>query len=197
VRGEGETVEVAYHGKVVARLVPVRERELAGRIGRGLADASAAEVARTWPPGVSAVDAVREQRRPVMASTRASGWGKSCRPTPATPLFAPGWKRRSPAGGARGSVDRAARGSRCGWSAVRRGRRRRTRRGVPALRPRHAGFAVDAGLGADPARVAARLGLRGAGAVDVATARRLGLALVTVDDELAARPRGLVPVVQP
>jgi hypothetical protein len=52
--------------------------------------------------------------------------------------------------------------------------------------------AVDAGLSGD----AARLGLCGVGAVDAATPRRLASALVTVDDELAERARGFVPIVQ-
>jgi prevent-host-death family protein len=66
VREEGETVDVTYRGRVVARIVPVDpprpdpeelERWLEGhrRLGE--------EISKVWPKGVSAVDAVREQRR--------------------------------------------------------------------------------------------------------------------------------------
>jgi predicted nucleic acid-binding protein len=64
---------------------------------------------------------------------------------------------------------------------------------VPGLRV----VAVDVGLGTEAAQAAARLGLRGADAVYAATARRLAVALVTLDDELAERARGFVPVVRP
>jgi len=65
VREQGESFEVTYHGRVVARLVPVTQTrsetslsEFWDRWGK-LSDAVSAE----WPAGVSAVDAVREERR--------------------------------------------------------------------------------------------------------------------------------------
>jgi prevent-host-death family protein len=66
VRDDGETIEVTYHGRVVARLVPVREPDAPAAspaAWRAQADALAARIARAWPGDVSAVEAVREQRR--------------------------------------------------------------------------------------------------------------------------------------
>ncbi len=64
----GEIIEVTNRGRVVARLVPERRRLTAAEkatVARVWADMDelAAEVGAHWPPGVSAVDAVREQRR--------------------------------------------------------------------------------------------------------------------------------------
>lgn len=66
VREEGAAYEVTYHGRVVARLVPVR-----GEADDSRADANywaewealATEIGRAAPAEVSAVDAVRKQRR--------------------------------------------------------------------------------------------------------------------------------------
>ena len=66
VRDQGETVDVTHRGRVIARLVPAERpqptpEELAAfweewdRVG--------AEISKGWPEGVSAVEAVREQRR--------------------------------------------------------------------------------------------------------------------------------------
>ncbi len=65
VREKGDVYEVTYRGRVVARLVP------ASQPGSGVAlpeiwaewDKLAREVSARWPKGVSAVEAVREQRR--------------------------------------------------------------------------------------------------------------------------------------
>ncbi len=66
VREEGESFTVTYRGRAVARLVPVDRAE------RGPADLSgvwtemdrlAGEIGASWPEGVSASDAVGEQRR--------------------------------------------------------------------------------------------------------------------------------------
>ena len=65
VREEGEVFEIAYHGRVIARVVPVTQPE---------PDASSSDfwdrwdqlgiaIGARWPDGVSAIDAVREQRR--------------------------------------------------------------------------------------------------------------------------------------
>jgi prevent-host-death family protein len=66
VRDDGETIEVTYHGRVVARLVPVRDPDepaASASAWRAQADALAVRIGRAWPADVSAVEAVREQRR--------------------------------------------------------------------------------------------------------------------------------------
>ncbi len=67
VREEGAEYQVAYHGKVIARLVPVAaahpaENEELEAIWTDL-DELAIEISARWPEGVSAVEAVREARR--------------------------------------------------------------------------------------------------------------------------------------
>ena len=66
VREGRETIDVTYRGKVVARLVPVEQ------IGTDTGDFAhfwanmdrlAAEIGARWPEGLSAADAVSEQRR--------------------------------------------------------------------------------------------------------------------------------------
>ncbi len=67
VRDRGEPVDVTFRGEVVARLVPV------GRRGRTRSHRTAAvwaeidrlaeEISARWPKGVTAADAVAEQRR--------------------------------------------------------------------------------------------------------------------------------------
>lgn len=81
VRDEGETIEIAEHGQVFARLVPVpvvpkrepdteadadplddvRPRDPAETLAA--IDRLAKEIAKTWPMGVSATDAVNDVRR--------------------------------------------------------------------------------------------------------------------------------------
>lgn len=67
VREGRETIEVTYHGKVVARLVPVEEPKIdnSAEIAAVWAemDRLAAEIGARCPVGVSATDAVREGRR--------------------------------------------------------------------------------------------------------------------------------------
>jgi prevent-host-death family protein len=69
VREKGEAVEISHRGKVVARIVPVKPRRLpASTRARVRAvweeiDRVAEEISARWPKGVSAVRAVREQRR--------------------------------------------------------------------------------------------------------------------------------------
>lgn len=66
VREQKETFTVTYRGRPVARLVPVED---AGKDRvKALAtwaemDDLAREIGALWPKGVSAVEAVREQRR--------------------------------------------------------------------------------------------------------------------------------------
>ena len=61
VREKHESVDVTYRGRVVARIVPVRE----GVEDDAWADLDALrkEIAARWPAGVSAVDAVNDVRR--------------------------------------------------------------------------------------------------------------------------------------
>jgi antitoxin (DNA-binding transcriptional repressor) of toxin-antitoxin stability system len=66
LREEREPIAVTYRGRVVARLVPVEPRADAEvDVTAFLTDLDrlAAEIGAHWPAGVSAVDAVREQRR--------------------------------------------------------------------------------------------------------------------------------------
>ncbi len=64
----GEIIEVTNRGRVVARLVPERRRLAAAEkatVSGVWADMDelAYEIGAHWPNGLSAVDAVREQRR--------------------------------------------------------------------------------------------------------------------------------------
>ena len=69
VREGRETIAVTYRGKVVARLVPVEEPAVVqvdqvefARIWADM-DRLVAEIGARWPEGLSAADAVSEQRR--------------------------------------------------------------------------------------------------------------------------------------
>jgi prevent-host-death family protein len=70
VRESGEPVDITVRGQVVARLEPTPVAKSSRRMTaeelveywREL-DELAEEISRNWPEGVSAVDAVREQRR--------------------------------------------------------------------------------------------------------------------------------------
>lgn len=64
---------------------------------------------------------------------------------------------------------------------------------IPRLRIVH----IDPSLGAEAAELAARLRLRGADAIYVATALRMALPLVTLDAEIAERARDAVRVIRP
>ncbi len=65
VRENGEVFEVTYHGRPIARLVPVTQGNPEATASDFWArwDRLATEIGARWPEGVSAVDAVREQRR--------------------------------------------------------------------------------------------------------------------------------------
>lgn len=66
VREEGETIEITYHGEVIARLVPVTPPKPSDdEIAAVLADLEAlsAEISAKWPEGVSALDAIHDVRR--------------------------------------------------------------------------------------------------------------------------------------
>lgn len=67
VRDVGETIEITSRGEAIARLTPVPQRQPLSKeeVERRMAtlEEFAQEVAKYWPAGVSAVDAVREGRR--------------------------------------------------------------------------------------------------------------------------------------
>ena len=65
VRETGAQVQVTYHGKVVALLVPVAPAENPDPENRAWdnLDSLAAEIGARWPQGVSAAQAVSETRR--------------------------------------------------------------------------------------------------------------------------------------
>jgi prevent-host-death family protein len=67
VREEGETIDVTYRGRVVARLVPVDQSGTSDTrdftaIWADM-DRLAAEIGARWPEGLSAADALSEDRR--------------------------------------------------------------------------------------------------------------------------------------
>ena len=66
VREEGATYTITYRGKRIAQITPTHEEEFDqekfDRIWTEM-DELAKEIGKKWPKGVSAVDAVREQRR--------------------------------------------------------------------------------------------------------------------------------------
>ena len=65
VREDGEVFEVTYHGRVVARVVPAPQPDdgASAEAFWEKWDQLAAEISERWPAGLSAVDAVREERR--------------------------------------------------------------------------------------------------------------------------------------
>lgn len=66
VREGKETISITYRGKVVAQIVPVEDKEAmraeALRVWAEI-DELAKEITAHWPAGVSAAEAVKEQRR--------------------------------------------------------------------------------------------------------------------------------------
>jgi prevent-host-death family protein len=68
VRDEGQVIEITMRGEPVAQILPTitKRRPLSpeevAKVFEGL-DELIAEISAHWPEGVSAVDAVREQRR--------------------------------------------------------------------------------------------------------------------------------------
>jgi prevent-host-death family protein len=65
LREGGEEIEVTHHGRVVARLVPVRGVPARRRTAAAWStlDRVAREIGARWPKGRSAAAAVREGRR--------------------------------------------------------------------------------------------------------------------------------------
>ncbi len=65
VRETGTEVQITYHGKVVALLVPVEQAEQTEQEIKVWMDIDhlAAEIGARWPKGVSAAQAIGEDRR--------------------------------------------------------------------------------------------------------------------------------------
>jgi prevent-host-death family protein len=65
VREDGDSFEVTYRGRTVALMVPVREPKdsLSSDAFMERWDELADAIGAAWPKGVSALDAVNEQRR--------------------------------------------------------------------------------------------------------------------------------------
>lgn len=68
VREEQEEYIITYRGRAIARLIPVREenlerlKALTGEVWAEM-DRLAEEISAQWPPGVSAIETVKEGRR--------------------------------------------------------------------------------------------------------------------------------------
>lgn len=67
VREGKETVSITYRGRVIARLIPVNGERTRADVLRVWTDMDelANEIGARWPKDVTAVDAVREQRREI------------------------------------------------------------------------------------------------------------------------------------
>ena len=65
VREDGAEVQITYHGKVVALLVPVAEADQTVQEAKAWTDIDnlAAEIGARWPKGLSAYRAIEEDRR--------------------------------------------------------------------------------------------------------------------------------------
>ncbi len=64
VRDEGAEVQITYHGKVVALLVPVAEANQIEQEAKAWTDIDnlAAEIGARWPKGISSSQAIEEDR---------------------------------------------------------------------------------------------------------------------------------------
>ncbi len=63
VREDGREIQITYHGKVVALLIPVERATQEDSPSWAALDHLAAEIGARWPSGISAAEAVRENRR--------------------------------------------------------------------------------------------------------------------------------------
>jgi prevent-host-death family protein len=63
VRERGDEIRVTYHGKVVARILPVQPAAEEVQRAWDDLDRLAEEIGKGWPQGVSAAEAVSEGRR--------------------------------------------------------------------------------------------------------------------------------------
>lgn len=65
VRENKETIIITHRGNPVAKLVPIEGMTAEAAAVWAEMDRLAEEITRRWPPGVSAVEAVSEQRREI------------------------------------------------------------------------------------------------------------------------------------
>lgn len=66
VREQKESIDITYRGRVVARIVPISSKEERQRHNAAVMkrmDELAEEIGRLWPKGLSAAQAVAEDRR--------------------------------------------------------------------------------------------------------------------------------------
>ncbi len=63
VREQGDQILITYHGKVVARIVPVKLSAPENEVAWESLDQLAVEIGARWPEGVSAAEAVAEGRQ--------------------------------------------------------------------------------------------------------------------------------------
>ena len=65
VRENGSSVQITYHGKVVALLIPVEQTTDSSEEAQAWAelDELAAQIGKHWPKGASATEAISEGRR--------------------------------------------------------------------------------------------------------------------------------------
>ncbi len=70
VREQGEELEITYHGRAIARLIPIRSTPAPANLTPVWADLDrlAVEIGARWPAGVTATEAVSEGRRELCAS---------------------------------------------------------------------------------------------------------------------------------
>ncbi len=70
VREQGEELEITYHGRPIARLIPIRSTATSATLAPIWADLDrlAAEIGARWPAEVTAAEAVREGRRELCGS---------------------------------------------------------------------------------------------------------------------------------
>ena len=62
VHDRGDEIRVTYHGRIVARIIPVSPVIEAAAPAWADLDRLAAEIGKRWPEGVSAIEAVAEGR---------------------------------------------------------------------------------------------------------------------------------------
>jgi len=65
IRENGSEIQITYHGKVVALLIPVKSTSQSADESRAWVelDQLAAEIGARWPSGISSVEAITEVRR--------------------------------------------------------------------------------------------------------------------------------------
>jgi len=65
VRENNDAILITYHGKVVAKMIPMEPKQIVGEPESAWVtlEQLAAEIGQSWPEGVTAVEAVAEGRR--------------------------------------------------------------------------------------------------------------------------------------